>query len=119
MSEQGDDYQRTKLKKQMTLRKRGKEPGTGAGDKGAAAEETKKATVKKSEPGFLQKKFGSMMPTSIKKKMNAKLIFDLTAFFGAAYCIYKWGQGANDYIAEMVPTEASMRIEMAKQQAQM
>ena len=121
MSEQGEDYQRTKLKKQMTLRKRGKEPGTGASDKGAAEEskKDKKAAVKKAEPGFLQKKLGGYMPKSLKGKVNAKTAFDIGAFFAAAFCIYKYGQGANDMIAEIVPTEASMRQQMAVMQAQM
>ena len=47
------------------------------------------------------------------------MAFDVTLFAAGVFVIYKYGQNMNNYINDFVPSEASMRQQMAEMQAQM
>ena len=59
------------------------------------------------------------MPAMLQKKVSARTAFDVTLFAASVYVIYKYGQSMNTYINDFVPSEASMRQQMAEMQAQM
>ena len=59
------------------------------------------------------------MPAMLQKRVSAKTAFDVTLFAASVYVIYKYGQNMNTYINDFVPSEASMRQQMAEMQAQM
>ena len=114
MSESGDGFERTKLKKQLTQRMRKNKDGKGAGGPKAitAAEETKstasKASSKKSSfvmPAVVKK----YAPTYLTQRPSYKVVFDVAFFSAAAFIIYKFGKQMNDSISAFVPTEASLR----------
>ena len=116
MSESGDGFERTKLKKQLTQRMRKNKDGKGAASGGpkaiTAAEETKSTASKASS-----KKSSFVMPAVVKKyapsyltqRPSSKVVFDIAFFTAAAFVIYKFGKTFNDSISAFVPTEASLR----------
>ena len=116
MSDNGDGFERTKLKKQLTQRMRKNKDNKGAPKavtSSAAAEETK-STVSKSSAS---KKASWGMPSVVKhyaptyltQRPSSKMLFDVAFFSAAAFIIYKFGKQMNDSIAQFVPTEASLR----------
>ena len=55
-----------------------------------------------------------IMPQSLRRKVSSKLAFDVALFAGAVILIYKFGKPANDMIVDFVPSEASIRQQMAQ-----
>ena len=89
------NYERTKLKKSITMRKRGKEAGT---------EESKEAVKKRAQskkaasPGYASQAYQKFMPSMLQKKVSARTAFDVTLFAASVWVIYKYGQSFNNYI---------------------
>ena len=82
MSSNTDQFERTKLKKQLTQRKRGKEP-TGAIEQNpeevkTAAPATKKGTP--AAPSILYKKWKEYAPTYLAQRPPSKMVFDICFF---------------------------------------
>ena len=105
----GSTYERSKLKKQLTQRKRGKTP-TAASEaeeekKSEKSTATKSSFVKKSA---LQKELAKYLPSCIVQPSKGNL-FDIAFFACAAIVIYKFGNQMNDTIRDIVPTEATLR----------
>ena len=59
------------------------------------------------------------MPAVLQKRVSFKMAFDVTLFAAGVFVIYKYGKNMNDMINEIVPSEASMRAQMAEMQARM
>ena len=105
----GSTYERSKLKKQLTQRKRGKTP-TAASEveeekKSEKTTSTKSSFVKKNA---LQKELGKYLPQCIVAPKMGNL-FDIAFFVGSAFLIYQFGNQMNDTIRDIVPTEATLR----------
>jgi len=66
---------------------------------------------------MMSKMYTNYMPTILQKKLSARAAFDVTLFAASVYVIYKYGQDMNNYMQEFIPSEASMRAEMAQMQA--
>lgn len=110
MSEQ-QSFERTKLKKQLTQRKRGKEPTVSAD---TPAEEVKStASTKKSSygspNGFVGKQWKKHAPTYMQSRPTSKMAFDVCFFAASALFVIKMGKTMNDILSNQIPTEASMR----------
>ena len=105
----GSTYERSKLKKQLTQRKRGKTP-TAASEaeeekKSEKSTATKSSFVKKSA---LQKELAKYLPGCIVQPKMGNL-FDFAFFACATFVIYQFGNQMNDTIRDIVPTEATLR----------
>ncbi len=86
--------ERTKLRKQLTQRKRGKEPSAGAS---SAPEETKSAVSNTSSKSSRKQWFFSpylkkWVPSYLTQKPTSKIAFDVAFFTVSAIVICKLGQ---------------------------
>ena len=107
-----EGYEKSKLKKQLTVRKRGKEPSTAAAasqneeSKSVASTATRKSA---GTPGYLGKFWKKNAPTYLQHRPSSKMAFDAAFFITSVIVVAKLGQTMNDMIAEFVPSEASLR----------
>ena len=91
----GQSFERTKLRKQLTQRKRGKEPRAAAS---SAPEETKSvnssSTTKssKGKPWLFQGYLKKWVPSYLQQRPTAKIAFDVAFFTVSAVVIIKLGQ---------------------------
>ena len=121
--EEERDYSKTsKLQKQLTVRKRGKtpKPGKKAAKEAEDEEEVKSAVEKKlsgkparKETSALYKEWRKWTPTYLHQRPPSKMVFDAAFFAVSLVFVVKLGKAANDMLADYVPTEASMREQMA------
>jgi len=89
----GQSFERTKLRKQLTQRKRGKEPSAAAS---SAAEETKSAASATSKgvrkPWFFSAYMKKYAPSYLMQRPTSKMAFDFAFFTVSAIVIMKLGQ---------------------------
>ena len=116
-------FEKTKLKKQLTQRKRGKQAGsTGAASKKAASE-TQSQTSTVSKDGFITRNLKKFAPASLSSSLTDKELkskaLTLAFFATSAFVIVKFGKQMNDMLQDYIPNEASIRKAMAEQQAMM
>ena len=126
--EEEPDYTKSKLQKQLTQRKRGSTPKPGAkAKKGKSTdgdeEESKKSASsvksKRGEQSGLYKTWRQYAPTYLHQRPASKMMFDAAFFAVSLVVVCKLGKGLNDMISDYVPSEASMRDQMAQAQLQM
>ena len=101
MSEE-TNFERTKLKRQMTQRKRGKEPTLSTSDKPAAEEAKSTFSSKKSSAasnGFIAKQWKKYAPTYLQSRPTGKMCFDVCFFAASALFVAKMGKTMNDMLA--------------------
>ncbi len=118
-----ENFQRTKLRKQLTQRKRGKEPSAAAASDKGANEESKVAasTVSRTarKPWFFEKTLREWAPTYMHQRPTKKMMFDIAFFTASVVVVVKFGKHMNQMLQDFVPSEASLRQQMAQAQAQM
>ena len=106
-------FERTKLKKQLTQRKRGKEPAAAIQDEEkksavSAANSTKTSSAGSSK-GIIARKWKEYAPSYLQQRPTAKIAFDVAFFAASVLVVAKLGKHMNNMIADLVPTEASLR----------